>query len=487
MATQIDLGAVVPIGKGDWNPSTTYERANIVRHNSVAWICKVATSLGVEPTENSSDWYLLVKDTSSVTSINGMRGDVTIDSVPENPSIDDNSLKIASTAWANTKISQVDSKAEEALSKTGLPLGHIYLWPFSTPPDGSIQLNGSIYSRELYSDLWNLIQTKGWYKPEAEWQSMASANNGYCPWYSDGDGSTTFRTPKFAPYQKLVLASSDAGKYYEAGLPNITGSISARGSVAWQDGRGAFYMSGESAGESVGAPGTSVYGTAAAFDASRSNTIYGKSKTVQPESHDWIVCVVAFGKATNVGSVDVANVMSAVNQTQLEINQAQSKINQVQSEIKIVLPVGSVIASAMNTTPNGYLICNGAAISRTTYAALFAVIGTMFGNGNGSTTFNLPDFRNRTLWGAGNNLGAVISAGLPNVWGALNNTVYTAGGSIATGAFYTLGTTGGIAAEGGAVIGGWHVGFSAQRCSNIYDNSNTVQPPAIAVNILIKY
>lgn len=160
MATQIDLGAVVPIGKGDWNPSTTYERANIVRHNSVAWICKVATSLGVEPTEDSSDWYLLVKDTSSVTSINGMKGDVTIDSVLENPSIDDNSLKIASTAWANTKISQVDSKAEEALSKTGLPLGHIYLWPFSTPPDGSIQLNGSTYSRELYSDLWNLIQTK---------------------------------------------------------------------------------------------------------------------------------------------------------------------------------------------------------------------------------------------------------------------------------------------------------------------------------------
>lgn len=110
------------------------------------------------------------------------------------------------------------------------------------------------------------------------------------------------------------------------------------------------------------------------FDASRSSSIYGNSTTVQTESHDWIVCVVAFGTATNVGSVDVANVMSAVNQTQLEINQVQSKINQVQSEIKIVLPVGSVIASAMNTTPDGYLICNGAAISRTTYAALLQLL-----------------------------------------------------------------------------------------------------------------
>lgn len=385
MATQIDLGAVVPIGKGDWNPSTTYERANIVRHNSVAWICKVATSLGVEPTEDSSDWYLLVKDTSSVTSVNGMRGDVTIDSVPENPSIDDNSLKIASTAWANTKISQVDSKAEEALSKTGLPLGHIYLWPFSTPPDGSIQLNGSTYSRELYSDLWNLIQTKGWYKSEAEWQSIASANGGYCPWYSDGNGSTTFRVPKFAPYQKLALASSDAGKYYDAGLPNTKGTITIDlpGGISpfKNSGYGALfnnysaksYTSYIGGGDSI----TRSSDSTLRFDASRFNSIYGRSNTVQPESNDWIVCVVAFGKATNVGSVDVANVMSA--------------ISQVQSEINIILPVGSVIAFASYASPRGYLACNGAMVSRTTYAALFSVIGTTYGTGNDSNTFRLPN------------------------------------------------------------------------------------------------
>lgn len=83
MAKQIDLGAVVPIGKGDWNIGTTYERANIVRHNSVAWICKVESSTGVEPTEDSSDWYLLVKDTSSVTSVNGQRGDVNLDIITD--------------------------------------------------------------------------------------------------------------------------------------------------------------------------------------------------------------------------------------------------------------------------------------------------------------------------------------------------------------------------------------------------------------------
>ena len=54
---------------------------------------------------------------------------------------------------------------------------------------------------------------------------------------------------------------------------------------------------------------------------------------------------------------------------------------------------GQVSYFAMSTAPTGFLKCNGAAISRTTYAALFAKIGTTFGVGDGSTTFNLPDLR----------------------------------------------------------------------------------------------
>ena len=55
--------------------------------------------------------------------------------------------------------------------------------------------------------------------------------------------------------------------------------------------------------------------------------------------------------------------------------------------------VGEVGFFARNTAPEGWLKANGAAVSRSTYAALFAVIGTTFGAGNGSTTFNLPDMR----------------------------------------------------------------------------------------------
>lgn len=67
--------------------------------------------------------------------------------------------------------------------------------------------------------------------------------------------------------------------------------------------------------------------------------------------------------------------------------------NELKREIDNVVPVGSVIAFGENSkTPTGYLYCNGAAVSRTTYAALFNVIGTSHGTGDGSTTFNLPNY-----------------------------------------------------------------------------------------------
>lgn len=59
------------------------------------------------------------------------------------------------------------------------------------------------------------------------------------------------------------------------------------------------------------------------------------------------------------------------------------------------LPAGSLVDFAGTSAPAGWLMCDGAAISRTTYADLFAVISTAYGIGDGSTTFNLPDFRGR--------------------------------------------------------------------------------------------
>ena len=69
------------------------------------------------------------------------------------------------------------------------------------------------------------------------------------------------------------------------------------------------------------------------------------------------------------------------------------------------VPTGSVFCIAVATVPSGYLECNGAAVSRTTYSVLFAVIGTAYGTGDGSSTFNLPDLRGEFVRGFDNGRG----------------------------------------------------------------------------------
>ena len=66
---------------------------------------------------------------------------------------------------------------------------------------------------------------------------------------------------------------------------------------------------------------------------------------------------------------------------------------------------GTIFPYAGTSVPDGYLECDGTAVSRSTYAALFAVIGTTWGAGNGTTTFNLPDFTGRSILGAGSGSG----------------------------------------------------------------------------------
>lgn len=77
----------------------------------------------------------------------------------------------------------------------------------------------------------------------------------------------------------------------------------------------------------------------------------------------------------------------------------------VTAAINSVNPIGSIITWVTSTAPTGYLECNGAAINRTTYAGLFTVIGTTFGVGDNSTTFNLPELRGEFIRGWDNSRG----------------------------------------------------------------------------------
>lgn len=82
---------------------------------------------------------------------------------------------------------------------------------------------------------------------------------------------------------------------------------------------------------------------------------------------------------------------------------------------KGIAPAGAVLHFAMAAAPAGWLVCNGAAVSRVTYAALFAAIGTLYGAGDGATTFKLPDLRGEFIRGAdggrGVDAGRVLGAG----------------------------------------------------------------------------
>lgn len=157
------------------------------------------------------------------------------------------------------------------------------------------------------------------------------------------------------------------------------------------------------------------------------------------------------------------------------------------------LPPGVIMpfAGSVANVPNGWLPCDGRSVSSTQYPALFANIGTTWGReenitANGVTYFKLPDFRNRTLWGANQKaLGTYIAPGLPNITGNITKVQMRGGDETWSGALYRASyensSYGGSAGNHNITLG-----VDASRSSSIYGASDTVQPPAAVVNFIIK-
>lgn len=125
--------------------------------------------------------------------------------------------------------------------------------------------------------------------------------------------------------------------------------------------------------------------------------------------------------------------------------------------------VGQVCFFGMATAPDGFLKCDGSAVSRTTYASLFTAIGTLYGTGDGSTTFNIPDLRGEFIRGWDDARGIDAGRGI-GTWQDSNNKSHThnfRGGNAATGGNiynaasgnggpgYTIEATGSIVSQGG--------------------------------------
>lgn len=153
--------------------------------------------------------------------------------------------------------------------------------------------------------------------------------------------------------------------------------------------------------------------------------------------------------------------------------------------------VGDIKTISSENIPYGWLLCDGREVSRTEYSALFNIIGTKFGNGDKINTFNVPDLKDRFLQGANGNLGTVKEAGLPNITGSFgtkegdNGTCF--GLKDFSGCIYGSGSARGYTDNYGTEFSKY-ANFDASRMPNsIYGKSDTVQPPAVCVNYIIKY
>ena len=148
--------------------------------------------------------------------------------------------------------------------------------------------------------------------------------------------------------------------------------------------------------------------------------------------------------------------------------------------------MGSIAYFAgQSSAPDGWVLCDGSAVSKTTYATLFSAVGTTYGSGDGSTTFNLPNLVDKFIEGS-TTAGTEKQAGLPNITGGVGSYRPTGTGAGGSGAFVLSGSAVKLAAgASGDDTALGSISFNASRSSSIYGNSTTVQPPALTMKPFI--
>lgn len=141
--------------------------------------------------------------------------------------------------------------------------------------------------------------------------------------------------------------------------------------------------------------------------------------------------------------------------------------------------IGSVTWYAGAGTPENYLLCDGSAVSRTDYAALFAVIGTTYGAGNGSTTFNLPLLTDGRFVEGSGTPGQYIAPGLPNHQHIVSVAIAGSNADNGDPGSYYLTTS--------AEYNGTRYLSGSTTSITGFNTSTTVQPTALTLRPIIKY
>ena len=343
-----------------------------------------------------------------------------------------------------------------------LPVGTMMFWAGTNPPEYFIEPAGQTLLRTTYSDLYQ----------------YAVSNNliGDGKLFGNGDGSTTFTIKNLRDQFIKIGSSSDVvGRLEAEGLPNITGTVSIEGNT----GTGAF--SSWSTGRNPGGSGQGGYYGMSDFNASRCSSIYGKSTHVTPRNV--ALKLILKAKATPPNKTG---------------------------------PTGSIMDYTGTSAPDGFIIANGAELSRTTFADLYtwavsnnllvdqskipSTAHAFYGTGNGTTTFTIPDLRGVFRRGAdlqsdrgASTVGAYQPDGLPNITGQVYTQNIAVGGNgkqwqTVSGALYSSSYNQSAGASGNS----WFtvnnsINIDASRSSSIYGSSSYVQPKNVSILPILKY
>lgn len=166
--------------------------------------------------------------------------------------------------------------------------------------------------------------------------------------------------------------------------------------------------------------------------------------------------------------------------------------NYVGTKLSEHFPTGAIFPYAAPVVPDGGLWCNSSLLDRTEQSKLFGAIGETWGEGDGSTTFPLPESRDRTLWGASStsDVGTYTEDGLPNVTGDCHFLRYNGdddiGSIIKNGAFSLTVSYRDTNKQNGSIFGSTMFNFNASNSNSVYGNATKVQPAACQLLMIIK-
>ncbi|MEQ1733867.1 MAG: phage tail protein [Bacteroidia bacterium] len=268
-------------------------------------------------------------------------------------------------------------------------LGAISIFPYTSIPTDYLECNGSAVSRTTYVALFNKMGTT----------------------YGVGDGSTTFNLPdlrgEFVRGWSNGRAGVDAARVMGSAqgdaIRNITGQFRAATLGGGIFNTGAIGLVSGFNPVHAGGGGYANGGATYNLDASLQVPTAAENR---PRNVAMVYAIKAIPTTVTVGSTTIQNIVNAA--------------------VASAVPAGLVQHFANITAPAGYLECNGAAVSRTTYAALFAAIGTLYGVGDGSTTFNVPDLRGEFIRGVDKGRGVdaarVVGSAQADLFKAHNHT-----------------------------------------------------------------